>query len=259
MSVSMTVDGREFGLQFPSSLSAASVATQFCNEQAALLNSDISTCLAPVQQFISSAITSELRKKAVQNLKDQNVVLQMKVNSVDYEVSFNPSAISLEGVGKAFCAEKGAELGLLPENMSDCVAEINSHVLTQLNSYLDRTTSASSPPSSSTKSEVAKEAKGEREKLTLPLVIGEKEFSIEFVPQEVTAQQIASQFCSEQGASLGFSDATFADCVSPVQTYLTNAIASSKKEETSAPRNFEVLLHFIDSPVYNTIKNLISR
>lgn len=237
LSVKLNIDGREFGIKFPENLSPRSVAEHFCVEQAGTLNivqETLPNCIAPVENFLVSAISDEIRKKSVRDLQQRNVLIQLKVNEIDYEITFQPSAVSIEAVASTFCQEKAPELGVTTETLSNCVTQINAYIMQQLKDYVD----------ANSKQQMMMPAPG-TPPMRVPLRIGDRDFTVEFVHQLTTPQQVATQFCVEQGASLGFTTETVAGCIDPVQNYLANAISSQLSATAGAEskaKPFEVSL-----------------
>jgi hypothetical protein len=230
LSVNLNIDGREFGVKFPTSISALAVAQQFCIEQATTLGvvqETLAACIAPVEKFLSSAISDDIRKKAVNSMNDRNVQVKLRVNEIDYEITFQPSAVSIEAVANEFCTEKSQELGVTQETLSACIAQINAYVLQQLKSYVETNTQTAT-------------AQNNDELMRVPLRIGDREYTVEFIPMQTTPNQIATQFCIEVGASLGFTNENIGECISPVQSYLTQVIDDSVDSSQTRNRMLQV-------------------
>ena len=229
--VNLSIDGKDFGIRFPSTLSANAVAQQFCSEQAGTLGLSagaLQNCISPVEQFLVSAISDETRRKAVQNLSGRQITIKLRANEKDYEITFQPSAVSIDGVANAFCSEKGEELGVTQQSFPECVQQISDYVMGELQDFVNASaapakTQPPAPPAGA---------------LRLPLKIGDREFAVEFVPQTVTPQQVATQFCVEQGRSLGFTEENVYECINPVAAYLANAI--EERTQATKPREFQV-------------------
>ena len=236
LSVNLNIDGRDFGIKFPSTLSANAVAQQFCSEQAGTLGlaaETLQNCVNPVEKFLLSAISDETRRKAVQNLSGRQITIKLRANEKDYEITFQPSAVSIDGVANAFCSEKGEELGVTQESFTECVRQISDYVMRELQLFVSESSTQASSQSRGPSAGA----------MRLPLKIGEKEFAVEFLPQEVTPQQVATQFCIEQGRSLGFTEENIQECVNPVAAYLARAIEERIKGlEAAKPKEFQVII-----------------
>ena len=230
--VNLSIDGKDFGIRFPSTLSANAVAQQFCSEQAGTLGltvGSLQNCVNPVEQFLVSAISDEARRKAVQNLSGRQITIKLRANEKDYEITFQPSAVSIDGVANAFCSEKGGELGVTEQSFPECVRQISDYIMRELQDFVNASTTPAraqppAPPAGT---------------MRLPLKIGDREFAVEFVPQNVTPQQVATQFCVEQGRSLGFSEENVFECINPVAAYLANAI--EERTQARKPKEFQVI------------------
>jgi hypothetical protein len=236
MSVNLNIDGVEYGVKFPSSLSASTVATQFCVEQAGnlgIVQETLPNCISPVERFLQSAITDERRRSSVEAIDQRNIQVKLKVNEIDFEITFRPSAVTIEEVANAFCTDKGNELGVTDATYAGCVDEINKYLLRELVDYVESQTPKAASAASQDKP------------MRLPMRVGDRDYTVEFVPQRVTAQEIATQFCIEQGASLGFTNESIQECIAPIASYLSSAIqmnSSAPKTPVSAAteRQFQV-------------------
>lgn len=213
VSVNLNIDGRDFGIKFPSSLSAAAVAEQFCVEQAQTLGvvrETLASCVLPVEKFLLSAISDEVRKRVVLSLNDGSVQIKMKVNDVEYDISFPPSSVTIEAVANAFCTEKAEELGITAESFASCYSQVSSYVLAQLKLYADTQVPQSPEPIEAT--------------VTVPMRVGDRDYTLQFTPQRTSPAQVATQFCIEQGSSLGFNNDNVNTCIEPIAQYLAGAI-----------------------------------
>jgi len=76
--------------------------------------------------------------------------------------------------------------------------------------------------------------------LKVPLSIAGNDFNIRFRADLVSASDVAKRLCTENASNLEVTEATVADCVSPVSEYLEKALNQYVAEKTIQVDNLNI-------------------
>lgn len=131
-----------------------------------------------------------------------------------YDISFVPTAAGAQDISLRFCRERKSDFGITEETIGECV----DPVLTYLKGFVKQAPPPPTPPAP-VPPRVATEPD-----MSVPLKVGEREFTITYQPTSVAAEATAELFCRDHGPKFGITAATFIEeCVSPVFEYLKGA------------------------------------
>jgi hypothetical protein len=144
---------------------------------------------------------------------EELVTVPLVAGDREYSIQLVPTFEGVQSMAAHFCVERGVEIGVTGDSLA-CRASVADYL---------------------TRSIISQRVESQHRSIRVPLKIGSKEFSITLPANQQSAIQMARQFCSEQGASLGFTDANVnSDCVGPLSVYLADAARKEVAPNNSA-------------------------
>lgn len=228
LSVDVKVAGIDFTVKFePATTSAGAMARKFCLEQGGhfgITESTLDNCINPITAHFQKAVDSRdaadsqaaVSQKAASTTQLTPVLAKFKVGDLDYQINFYPTLATPEQVAIEFCDKKGGEFGITRETFAACTTPVTAHIAGVLQEYQ--------------RAQLAAVAAGtpapvEHKTVNIDLKIAEQEFKLRFQPAVTSTASVATQLCTEKGASFGVTNDTLPGCINTITNYLDQEVA----------------------------------
>lgn len=235
LSVNMKVAGVDYSLTFnPETTAVASLAKKFCIEQGGRFGVTAETldnCISPVTQHLQTELEKDVAARgpasttnaagAVDSKPPSTkeltpLVAKFKVEGLDYQITFYPTLATPERVANEFCRQKGGEFGITEATFSTCTNAVARHVAGVAEAHQKEqlaALAANRPPVKPPRT------------VAVDLTIGSQDFHLRFEPETTATTAVATQLCTERGASFGVTSETLQNCVAVITQYLDQEVA----------------------------------
>lgn len=206
----VTIDDKTFTIQFmPERETSGAVARKLCIEQAEVLGISEETfvkgCYEPVTAYIQRGVDAWLQDKTLSTV--------LKLNDVDFTVSFFPERPnSVPNVARKLCVDNAEALKLTQETIvNDCISPVRDYLQNAVTKWATDKT------------------------VVVPITIDEQTYNIQFMPERQSAVTMARKLCVEQASTFGLTEENIvANCISPVNDVLQNAVKEWVAKKTNA-------------------------
>lgn len=229
VAVNVKISGIDFSLRFdPAVTPAAAMGRRFCIEHGGRLGVTAETldnCVVPVTNYLQREVENAIAKQATKPAQPQSttgktaasaeeltpVQTKFKIGEVDYSLTFYPTLTTAERVAEQFCRQKGGEFGVTDGTLPACINTISKHVASVVAQG-----NAAAPADVASSLPVEKEYRS----ITVDLTIEDQEFHLKFQPEITRTSDVASQLCTQRGASFGVTNDNLPYCIKTITDYL---------------------------------------
>lgn len=235
--LSIKVEGTDYSFKFnPTITEPSELAKKFCYENGGRFGITLETvdnCIAPIAQRLQAEVNAVSTKTAEAQAEAQQLAqaaptgsaemkpLQVKFNvgGTDYQLQFQPTAVSTEAVATQFCQQKGGEFGITEDTLPDCVRGVNKHLVGEVQAQQQALRNQQIAALAAEKAELDR-----LRSVTVDLTIENQEFHLQFQPAITPPLSVATRLCREQGATFGVTAATLNQCISSITGYLQKEV-----------------------------------
>ena len=208
-----------------------SIAQKFCQERKedfGITEENLIACLDPVVDYLSQFVPKEPEKQVP---REEDFSVPLKVGDTEFKISLQPNAEAAVATALTFCENHGARFGITEATfMEDCLNPVGE--------YLKGAAETEAKARAVRRSQLAEAEEAARQlaalpdDVTVPMKIGGLTYSLAWNSRRTNARNIAIKFCTEQGEAI---NASFDDCLGPVEAHLTQQAALVKQEKQPAP------------------------
>lgn len=206
LEVPINLQGNRFDVSFMPEIQPASMmADRLCRQHASVIGVDEQTlpqCVSPVTDYLQSAV----RRWAAEKTLEVSVPIEQSV----FELRFMPERRSAESMATQLCVDNAQMLGVTQETLAGCISPVMQYLQGAINDWVTSKT------------------------VSVDLNLNNKPYTMRFMPERVTAQEMAQRLCTEQAAELGLTTQTqlVNECIAPVASYVQNEINSWLNSKT---------------------------
>ena len=197
LQVPLTLDGNTFDVKFmPELQSATNMANQLCQQHltASGMGMDkAAACVGPVTSYLQNSINSWVAEKTLE--------VSVPIDGKVFDVTFLPERQSASDMASKLCINNAATLGVTQATLPNCLGAVTEFLQNSVNRWVQSKT------------------------VTIDINVNQKPFTLRFMPERVTAGEMARRLCVEQAADLGLNQQNIASqCIAPITDELTARI-----------------------------------
>mmetsp|Transcript_47923 Transcript_47923/g.133599 ORF Transcript_47923/g.133599 Transcript_47923/m.133599 type:complete len:377 (+) Transcript_47923:65-1195(+) len=202
LQVPVTLDNESFDVKFmPEVQSSETMALELCKAHAASAGLDeqsMPACVSPVTSYLQNAVNRWVAEKTLE--------VAVPIEGQTFQVTFLPERQSSRDMAIKLCRDNAQMLGVTEETFPACIDSVGNYLQNAVNRWVLSKT------------------------IEVPVKLGtatvpEKEFNLRFMPERVSAGEMARRLCIEQAAELGLTDTNIvAGCIAPVTDHVNGEI-----------------------------------
>jgi hypothetical protein len=175
--------------------------------------------------------------------KEEDFSVPLKVADSEFKITYQPNADSAVATALSFCREHGQKFGITEATfMQECLNPVGE--------YLKRAAETEIAARAQRRRQLADATEAARQlaqlpdNMQVPMKIGDTTYSISWNSRRTNARNMAIKFCTEQGEAI---NASFEDCLAPVQAYLVQQEARAQQgKQTAAVEDLRVVKAKVD-------------
>lgn len=202
LQVPVTLDNESFDVKFmPEVQSSETMALELCKAHAASAGLDeqsMPACVSPVTSYLQNAVNRWVAEKTLE--------VAVPIEGQTFQVTFLPERQTSRDMAIKLCRDNAQMLGVTEETFPTCIDAVGNYLQNAVNRWVLSKT------------------------IEVPVKLGtatvpEKEFNLRFMPERVSAGEMARRLCIEQAAELGLTDSNIvAGCIAPVTDHVNGEI-----------------------------------
>jgi len=208
-----------------------SISQKFCQERRGdfgIAEDNLIACIEPVMDYLSQYVP---KKPEVPVPQEEDFTVPLKVGETEFKIKLQPNEEAAVATALTFCEDHGARFGITEATfVEDCLNPVGA--------YLKGAAEAEAKARAGRRAQLAEAEEAARQlaalpdDVTIPMKIAGLTYSIAWNSRRTNARNIAIKFCTEQGENI---NASFDDCLGPVEAHLTQQAALLLQSKEPAP------------------------